>query len=105
MNTINAVKRYTDAQAAQAPTHNVKPPMKDDPQVREAFDSFVGQTFYGQMLASMRKTQGKTPYFNGGRGEQVFQGQLDQQLAEQMSKANAGQFSGPMFDLFSLQRS
>ena len=52
----------------------------------------MGQTFYGQMLASMRKTQSKTPYFNGGRGEQVFQGQLDQQLAENMAKANGKQF-------------
>ena len=34
---------------------------------REAFQSFVGETLFGQMLKSMRKTVGKTPYFNGGR--------------------------------------
>ncbi len=105
MNTVNAIKNYTANATPQLPTSNVKPPMKDDPKVREAFDNFVGQTFFGQMLASMRKTQSKDPYFNGGRGEQVFRGQLDQQLAENMAKADGKQFSGPMFDLFALQRS
>jgi peptidoglycan hydrolase FlgJ len=104
MNNVNAIKRYTDIARPELPEHNVRPPMKDDPEVRDAFDNFFGQTFYGQMLSAMRKSQGKTPYFNGGRAEQVFQGQLDQQLAEEMSKANAHSFSGPMFDLFALQR-
>lgn len=49
---------------------------------REAFQSFVGETLFGQMLKSMRKTVGKTPYFNGGRAEEVFQQQLDQVLAQ-----------------------
>ena len=72
--------------------------------LREAFDSFVGETFYGQMLKEMRKTVGKAPYFNGGHAEEVFRGQLDQLLAKQMAKANAHTFSGPMFELFSLNR-
>lgn len=75
-----------------------------DPAMRKAFDDFVGQTFYGQMLASMRKSQGKPAYFHGGRAEEVFQGQFDQILSEQLSEATANQFSGPMFELFNLQR-
>jgi hypothetical protein len=75
-----------------------------DPKVRETFDDFVGQTFYGQMLSAMRKTLGKPAYFHGGRGEEVFQGQLDQILAERLSEASADQFTGPMFELFSLQQ-
>ena len=82
-----------------------QPPSKGDPKVRETFDSFVGETFYGQMLQSLRKTVGKTPYFNGGRGEEVFRSQLDQTLAQSMAKANANQFTGSMFELFNLQRS
>ncbi len=104
MNAINAIKSYAGDSLGVQPDTNVRPPLKDDPHVRESFDNFVGQTFYGQMLSAMRKAQGKTPYLNGGRGEQIFRGQLDQQLAEQMSKANARQFTGPMFDLFALQR-
>jgi flagellar protein FlgJ len=80
------------------------PPHPTSPKMREAFDQFVGETFYGQMLDSMRKTLGKPAYFYGGRAEEIFQGQLDQVVAEQMAKANAQSFTGPMFELFSLQR-
>ena len=75
------------------------------PELREKFDSFVGETFFSQMLSSMRKTVEKPAYFHGGRAEEVFQGQLDQMLSQEMTKASAGQFSGPMFDLFMLSRS
>lgn len=73
-------------------------------ELREAFDDFVGQTFFQQMLSAMRKTVDKPAYFDGGRTEEVFQGQLDQVLSEQMSKASAKQFSDPMFELYSLGR-
>ena len=72
-------------------------------QVREKFDAFVGQSFYGQLLHEMHKTVAKTPYFNGGQAEEAFQGQLDQVLSEKMSQANASQFTGKMFDLFNAQ--
>lgn len=75
------------------------------PEVREAFQQFVGETFFGQMLSAMRKTVGKPAYFHGGRGEEVFQGQLDQMLGEQLAKASAADFADPMFELFALQRS
>ncbi len=75
-----------------------------DKQLRETFDTFVGETFYGQLLSQMRKTVGKSPYFNGGRAEEIFQGQLDQRIASDMAKANAHSFSGPMFELFALSQ-
>jgi Rod binding domain-containing protein len=77
---------------------------KEDPALRKAFDSFVGETFFGQMLSSMRKTVGKPAYFYGGRAEEIFRGQLDQELAAEMTKASANTFTGPMFDLFMLNR-
>lgn len=76
----------------------------ENQELRKAFGDFVGQTFYGQMLSAMRQTVGKPAYFHGGRAEEVFQAQLDQVLAEKMSDATADQFSGPMFDLFTLSR-
>lgn len=75
-----------------------------DTSLREAFDTFVGETFYGTLLKSMRQTLDKPAYFHGGRAEETFQGQLDQVLVEEMTKANAQQFSGPMFELFNLSR-
>ena len=73
-------------------------------EVREAFNNFVGQTFFSQMLSSLRETVDKPAYFHGGRAEEVFQGQLDQMLSEQLSEASAEQFADPMFNLFMLQR-
>ncbi len=73
-------------------------------ELRAAFQDFVGQTFYGQMLSAMRKTVGKPAYFHGGRAEEVFQGQLDQVLAEKLSQATADTFAEPMYQLFTLSR-
>ena len=73
-------------------------------EMRETFDSFVGETFYGQMLASMRKTVGKAAYFDGGRAEEIFRGQLDQVISQDLAKSTAQSFTGPMFELFSLQQ-
>ena len=72
--------------------------------LRKAFDSFVGETFFGQLIRSMRKTVGKPAYFHGGRAEEIFQQQLDQVLAEKISQSSADKFTGPMFELFTLQR-
>lgn len=74
------------------------------PELKEAFTDFVGQTFFGQLIASMRKTVEKPAYFHGGRAEEVFQGQLDQMLAERISDASSEQFAEPMYELFTLQR-
>jgi Rod binding domain-containing protein len=77
---------------------------KDKAELRQAFDSFVGETFFGQMIKEMRKSVGKSAYFNGGRAEEIYQEQLDQALAKNISHASADQFTGPMFELFTMQR-
>lgn len=77
---------------------------RKEKELREAFDDFVGQTFYGQMLSAMRDTVGKPAYLYGGRAEEVFQKQLDQVMAEKLSDATAATFTGPMYELFSLPR-
>lgn len=94
---------------AQANGGTAAPPALDavdkaSPELREAFSNFVGQTFYSQLLGSLRKTVDKPAYFHGGRAEEIFQGQLDQTLAEDMTKATADQFVGPMYELFLLGR-
>ncbi len=67
-------------------------------ELHEAFTNFVGQTFYGQMIKAMRSTVGKPAYFHGGQGEEIFRGQLDQVIAEQLTDATAAQFADPMFE-------
>lgn len=66
-------------------------------EVQKAFRDFVGQTFFGQMLKSMRSTLDKPAYFHGGQAEEVFRSQLDQTLSEKMTAASADQIADPMF--------
>ncbi len=72
---------------------------------RQAFDRFIGTTFYGQMLAAMQKTVAKPAYFHGGQAEEMFRSQLNQVLAEKLAENTSEQLTGPMFELFSLNRS
>jgi Rod binding domain-containing protein len=84
-----------------------KPPPSvqgEDEKLRRAFQSFVGQALFGQMLKAMRKTLGKPAYFHGGRAEEIFQQQLDQVLAEKISNTSAQKLSEPMFELFVMKR-
>ena len=67
-------------------------------EVRKQFTQFVGEAFFGQMIKAMRATTGKPAYFHGGRAEEVFQGQLDQKLAEHLTEASADRFAEPMFE-------
>ena len=71
----------------------------DARKLQDAYRQFVGKTFYGEMLKSMRSTLGKPAYFHGGQTEEVFRSQLDQQLADHMTTASADQFADPMFRL------
>lgn len=65
---------------------------KDTAQFKQKFNEVLGQTMYGMMLKSLRKTSHKTPYLNGGRTEEVFGQQLDQVVAEKMGRRDAGKF-------------
>jgi flagellar protein FlgJ len=67
--------------------------------LQSAYRDFVGKTFFGQMLKSMRQTVGKAAYFDGGKTEEIFRGQLDEQLADHMTKSSADKFADPMFRL------
>jgi Rod binding domain-containing protein len=76
-----------------------------DAPLHEAFNDFVGQTFYGQMLQSLRKSVGnKSSRFHGGRGEEVFTRQLDQVLAQKLAKSSGDKLSGSMYRLFTARR-
>ena len=66
-------------------------------ELKDKFTQFVGEAFFGQMIKAMRSTVGKTAYFDGGRAEEVFRGQLDQKLAEEMTKSSADKFAEPLF--------
>jgi Rod binding domain-containing protein len=52
--------------------------------------SWVAQTFFGQMLKQMRESPFKSKLFDGGRGGEMFANQLDQHLALRMASSGAG---------------
>jgi peptidoglycan hydrolase FlgJ len=98
MNKINLISA-----ASTTPTSaTAKPP--ENPALRKVFDEFVGETFYGQMLKAMRKSQSQVAYFGGGQAEEIFTQQLDQALTKQMTHAGANKLSGPMYHLFTQAR-
>ena len=58
-------------------------------QMRETLGKVVGSVFFGTLLGAMRSSTLKGSYGHGGRGEEVFAGQLHGMLAERMGMANS----------------
>ena len=90
------------SQPSAAPQFDVA--SADDSELRKNFTQFVGETLFGSMLASMRKSVGKPAYMHGGRTEEVFQSQLDQAIVEELTEASADTIANPMYELFYLQQ-
>lgn len=59
----------------------------DKAKLWEACQQFESVFVY-QMLKKMRETVPKNELFNGGMGEEVFQGLLDEQIANNMSSGS-----------------
>jgi len=72
-----------------------------DNKLHDAFQDFVAGTFFKQMIKSMRSSQEKPAYFHGGTAEDLFQGQLDQQIAEDLAKHQGAAFTDSLFAAFS----
>jgi hypothetical protein len=67
-------------------------------EARDAFQKAIGNTFYRQMMKSLRESTSKAAYMHGGQAEDIFQAQLDEILIERMSEANGGDFSDRLFE-------
>lgn len=74
-------------------TQTIAPPRatQGDPlsKLRDAVDQVVGSVFYGTLLKTMRESPLKGTIGHGGRGEEMFQGQLDQLLVERAGGARS----------------
>ena len=101
---LTAARDTFESSHTQAATQATPATQESDSELRKAFQDFVGQTLFGSMLESMRKTVGKPAYLHGGRTEEVFQKQLDQTIVEELSDSTAKSLSDPMFELFHQQR-
>lgn len=72
-------------------------------QVREKFQDFAAGTFYKEMLKSLRSGQKHSKYFYGKQAEEIFRGQFDQQIAENMARQHGANFADPLFEAYSRQ--
>lgn len=81
------------------PVTNIAPPNRAETtsvargKLRQAADELVGQVFYGTLLRQMRSSTFKGKYGHGGRGEEIFQGQLDEVLATRAGAARSSKIS------------
>jgi Rod binding domain-containing protein len=80
-----------------------KAPSKGQLAVREKFQDFVGGTFYKEMLKSLRAAQKPSKYLNGGQAEKIFQGQMDQQIAENLARQYGAPLAAPLFESYARQ--
>ncbi len=93
-----------DVARTNAASHAADPFRVGDAETKETFQEVLGELLFGQMLKSMRQTVDKPAYFHGGRAEEVFTQQLDQMLAQKVSRSAGEQFFGPMYELWSAGR-
>jgi len=55
-------------------------------ELRQTAREVTGQIFFGTLLRQLRSSTLKGEYGHGGRGEEIFQAQLDQILAERAGR-------------------
>jgi Rod binding domain-containing protein len=100
ISTSTAVRQAIDGLAADRAVRN---PPEQNSEVRQAFQDFVAGTIYKQMFKALRKTHGKPAYFHGGPAEDIFQSQLDQQVAEDLAREKGASFAEGLYEAFSRQ--
>jgi len=69
----------------------------DKEALRTDIGEFVGNVFYGTLMRAMRDSAFKGPYMHGGRGEEVFSGQLHMELAKRMGQARHDPIANSIF--------
>lgn len=69
-------------------------------EVEALFSQFVGESFFGQLMKQMRTSVGKSTYFHGGRAEEMFTSQLDQQFTQIMAESYGDDIAEPMMSAF-----
>ena len=68
--------------------------------LRDAVDRVLGSVFYGPLLQTMRSSSLKGAVGHGGRGEEIFQNQLDQLFAERAGQASNNGLGETLFNRF-----
>lgn len=97
MSGVNAINSNTSSASASALNAER---MKRKAQLRTTVDEMVGVTFFGQMLKAAHNSKLKGKYGHGGRGEEVFQGQMDLELARSMGRGMKNELSDAIYSRY-----
>ena len=82
---MNAAAPVSGLPAPAAPT-SLSEAKKKLHEVAHAFESIL----MGMLFKSMRETVGQNDLFSGGKGEEIFTGMMDQELAGRVSGGDRG---------------
>lgn len=83
---------------AVARRNQASPAAKARAELRTAVNEVVGSVFLGPLLRAARASTIKGEFGHGGRGEEIFQAQLDQTLTERAGTATRYPLSDVLFD-------
>lgn len=84
VNTLRpSIDALSTARAAGASAKKSAHDLSDRKKVGE----FVGNIFYGTLIRQMQASTLKSPVMRGGRGEEVFGGQMALELSKRMGEA------------------
>lgn len=75
-----------DAISATTPTPTIAERSQQREQLRQIVNEVVGVTFFAPMLKTAHNSVLKGKYGHGGRGEEVFQSQLDMEFARSVGR-------------------
>lgn len=86
-----------DHTAARPPDPTTTAAMAD---LRKTVNEVIGSVFFGPLLRSLRAGSLKGEIGHGGRGEEVFQAQLDQVFAERAGAATRYELGDALVERF-----
>ena len=66
--------------------------------MRDRVGEVVGQIFYGTLLREMQASKLKGRFGHGGRGEEVFQGQLGMELAMRIGRSGNNAITDRLYE-------
>lgn len=69
-------------------------------ELREVVGEMVGVTFFGQMLKIAQSNPFKADFAQGGRGEEMFRGQLNMELARRAGRGLRGGLTDRITDYY-----
>ena len=81
------VTRLASVRSGPLASPPAAPPDRQVEQSRKLAGEFVANAFYGTLLKQMNESKIKGKYFHGGRGEEVFKGQLSMEIAKRIGQS------------------